>query len=206
MRTTAIPFALLFVACNSPTPAAPASPFPPSIEPSRAEDVLGPSLLHAAAAMLGTDATPDIRGVVRLLYGPTGCAAVSDGQGIGIRVAPYEPRASRIIAIDWTTTACTQPAPPTRTVSLIVSLRPPSAIYQIGSGGCWLLVNPDYVLVPTPTGILTQQGGWLNLRWTPTPDWAGRSVWAQCLVAAPGEAVQGHMLSPAVEIQVGSAL
>jgi hypothetical protein len=91
----------------------------------------------------------------------------------------------------------------------VLPSHPPRPFAPFGTPGCWLLVELDSVVaVQTtrdPGGIVWRDGGHVLFRWTPTPADVGTELRMQLVVAAPGENEAGWLISPAVEIVVGSA-
>lgn len=157
-----------------------------------------------AAAVLPVTVT----GTIRFLLAPAACRPV---HGVNpFPVLPREiPRVGREVAVTWATRACTLPPPPPAACWLVVSYRDPVPVdfSPFGAPGCWLMAALDQVVaVPTQTGSLVwRDGGYVLFRWTP-PAWAaGTRMILQLLVSAPGENAAGWLVSPAVELIVGSA-
>lgn len=156
----------------------------------------------AFAAMLGA-ATPQVVGRARVVYPRTACWSPTGNPLVRVRTA--QPKAGAVVAVDWSTVPTTPPAAPGYVCALFVSLAPsePLALGPWGAPGCWLLVPPQFVVLPQPGSWFTQEGGELRLRWTPEPWTVGRLWRLQLLVDAPG-APSGRLLSPAVELVVGN--
>ena len=165
-----------------------------------------PSLLGVVAA-LGL-AQPMV-GTVRLVTGESSCQCA--GGTLPYPVLPREiPRAGREVQITWATRACPIPDPPAAPCWLVASFNPPHPVPfgAYGTPGCWLLTEPDQlVAVPTtraPAGLCWREGGHVFFRWTPGASDVGTRLVMQLVVAAPGENRAGWLISPAVELIVGS--
>jgi len=120
-----------------------------------------------------------------------------------------EPRVGQQVVAEWTTRAC-QPFPADM-AWMIVSYRPqsnPVDFLWFGMPGCWLMVNLDQIIpISTGTNSLFSRGvdsGEIYLDFIPPTDMAGRSMWLQLLVAAPGENTVGFLASAALQIDFGS--
>ncbi|HEX5053480.1 MAG TPA: hypothetical protein VFZ65_17005 [Planctomycetota bacterium] len=162
--------------------------------------------VERALAALVTD---PVRGNIRIVHGPTSCQP-QHGVNPGIRPQWQEPRVGREIRIVWTTRACTMPPPPEDLALLIVSLSALPTAMPLAASGCSLLITPEYVMLPSfsPNAVLQREPGRgiISLNWTPDAGWVGRSLWSQLVVFAPGENSAGYLMSPALELYIGSAL
>jgi hypothetical protein len=174
------------------------------------EQVLGPNLLANAVASC---APPfGVRGSIRVLHGTTSCQATG---GVNPSVKPVwrEPRANAPIDVTWSTRSCPTPPAPDEAAWLLVSLRPlevPLNLSMWNAPGCSLLVNPDYLMMPStsPNSLLQRHvgTGMFTMHWIPDPGFVGHRVWAQLLVYAPGQTPGNYLLSPAIEVLIGSQL
>lgn len=153
---------------------------------------------------------PAARGAIRILPTPTVCQPAG---GVNPTVQPRmrEPRAGQPLEITWSTRAGSVPPPPDDMAWLFVSLETAgeqNTLSQWSTSGCALLVNPDFVMVPTsnPNSVFYRQPGTgtMRLHWTPSLSVAGQRFFSQLLVYAPGETPEGYLLSPAVEVQIGA--
>ncbi|MEO6596456.1 MAG: hypothetical protein ABIP94_17025 [Planctomycetota bacterium] len=149
-----------------------------------------------------------VRGNMRIVHGPTSCTPAG-GVNPGIRPMWSEPRVGQQLRITWTTRACPFPAPPDDLALLILSLSPYASPVLLAPAGCSLLINPEYVMLPSysPNAMLRREAGRgiIMLDWTPDSGWVGRSLWSQLLVFAPNENAAGYLMSPALELVIGSA-
>jgi len=191
--------ALLLAACAADPPR------PPLAETGRPIETLGaPSLLSLADAL---DLAPPQPRVLRLLHGPDSCRP-KNGVNPYVHLPPGRPRAGEPLAIDFVTRCGNLPPPPSAECWLIWSTRPidrPIDFSPYGMSGCWLLVQPDNVLLvppPRPGAMVCREGGVVRFRWASPV--LGTRLWMQLLVSAPGENVAGFLSSPAVEVWVGS--
>lgn len=177
-------------------------PSPNSVQATRAEDAFSAPLMRVLLAPLA--APSGVPGYIRL-FARSPCHT-ADG------VLPYvyprwrTPRAGTEIAVDWVTRAC-RPFPD-ELMLLAVSFRPaepgPADLSPWGHTGCWLLVNPDFLILPGPGSILSRdEPGRMSLRWTPGLEWIGQTVFAQALVATAA-GPNGWLVSPGIEIRIGS--
>jgi len=156
----------------------------------------------AFASLLGA-AAPQVVGRARVIYPRTACWTRRGNPLVAVRT--LQPKAGAVVAVDWSTVPTTPPAAPGYVCALFVSLTPsePLALGQWGAPGCWLLVPPQFVVLPQPGSWFFQDGGELRLRWTPEPWTVGRLWRLQLLVDSPG-APSGRLLSPAVELVIGN--
>ena len=189
---------IVLVACTAAPQDPPAAP---SL-PTRLRIETAPVGLLAAVVPV------PIVGTVRLLPAPAACRPAH-----GVNPLPVLPReipvVGREVAITWATRAGGIPQPPDVPCWLIASFSGPEPVdfSSFGAPGCWVLPKPEQVVaVPhAATGTVRQDGGHVLFRWTP-PAWAtGTQIMLQLVVAAPGENRVGLLVSPAVEIIVGSA-
>lgn len=209
-KVSAVIMAAMIAACSGgPQPGInPPHPFPAAIERTDLRGMLSTPSLQGVAAVLGL--AQSSAGTVRLITGPTACQ--SRGGTLPYPVIPAQvPTVGREIQVTWATRACPIPPPPSAACWIVASFRPihPVSFAAFGTPGCWLLVELDSVVaVQTtrdPGGIVWRDGGHVLFRWTPTPADVGTELRMQLVVAAPGENEAGWLISPAVEIVVGSA-
>ena len=154
---------------------------------------------------------PKVTGMVRSLHGRTACAAWSP---LPFLVAEQRPRVGQPWRIAFLTSACPVPAEPDWPMWILASFRHPPASYpldltQYGFRGCWLHLQPDFVIPSWPVvegdeqeGLLTRipERGRTLLHWTPPAGFAGLQIWFQVVVAGP----RGIALSHAVQVTIGS--
>ncbi len=204
-RHPALILALLAACSASPAPA----PAPISgARAVRAEDALSPPVVAYAAALLEDGGRR--YGVIREVLTKT-CCRPRSGVNPLVVLPKGEPVVGAPVKILWTTRAC---APyPADMAWLVVSHAAPRQQVDFsgfGMPGCWLAVNPDEIVaIPgnvTTLGMVRREAGRgeILLDWTPPSAMAGRSVWMQLLVAAPGENAAGFLSSTAIEIILGS--
>lgn len=190
---------LCYWACVA-SPAAPRNPL--DAAPVAPVEVLNEQPVDRLAYALSGDA-PRTLGYARIRYGKTACA--TRGGNPLPRIGTPQPRAGAVVAIDWSTVPTTPPAAPGYVCALLVSLEPsaPLALDPWGAPGCWLLVSPQFTVLPRPGSWFTQEGGTVRLRWIPEPWTVGRVWYLQLLVDVPG-APAGRLLSPAVDLLIGN--
>lgn len=112
------------------------------------------------------------------------------------------------LRVGWTTT----PTGPYRDAVVFLFVwfdeARPTDLTPFGYPGCalWAPLDPKryFTLIPNKGGLLTNEAGRVDLRWTPGPEFRGRKVYTQLAVYSPGSNVQGWLLSPGLEIWVGS--
>ena len=198
---------LLLAACA----AAPlAVPEPPEIIRSG----LGSSLLDdldAPSAMGLLDSIGVLAptaGLVRILHGNTACQPKGG-------VNPYVHLPSRMPCAgeEFTVLFVTRHGGngPDVPAWLMMAHRPieaPVPFGPYGLPGCQLLVQPDASILCVPgewrSGLLSRNRGQIRFTWTP-PAWTvGTSLFMQLLVSAPGDNKGGFLVSPGVEVIVGS--
>lgn len=179
---------------------------PESIFLTDAFDKAGSFVRKLAASMF---VDPQARGAFHILRSSSVCQPAG---GVNPTVQPRwrEPRVGEQLEVTWSTRAGSVPPPPDDMAWLFVSLEANSeqtAPLSWSASGCTLLVNPDYVMVPSydPNAMLHRVPGTgtIVLRWTPIPAVAGQRFFSQLLVYAPGETTAGYLLSPALEVQIG---
>lgn len=206
----AVAAVLLLCACAG-RPVEPAGtsvlPAPLAAAPTRdlAQDLAAPSLRGLLANL---DVLPTTTGLVRMLHGPTACAP-KGGVNPYVVLPDRMPRVGERLELRFVTRHGGNA--PSTNCWLISSFRPmPAPIdwTQFGLRGCWQLVNAEGVLlVPTaatPGGVVWRDRGDVWFGWTPPVGATGTRLWLQLLVASPADK-GGFLLSPAVEITVGSA-
>ncbi len=103
-------------------------------------------------------------------------------------------------AIEW------MPPRVTRLVAVLASTRALTTPVSLGPSGCWLMVHPDFVMVPQAGSMLTYNGpaGALTMTLVPPAALAGTTFYLQALVAIPGVNDLGHVLSPRLEVEIGT--
>lgn len=147
---------------------------------------------------------------IEWIYASSSCAPAS---GVNPFLWPQRttPRAGELVRVDVTTRAA--PPWPADLVWLVVGFSPAAPVDLAGEGmpGCWLLVRPDYV-VPVPAdiearGIVNRVAGdgLVQVAWTPPASMAGRSIWLQAFVAAPGENRAGVLSTHGLKLTIGAA-
>ena len=204
------PFVLLcgLAACSAPAPF-PIFPLPPWLQSTPATfESMQPTTL---AALL-TDAPVSTAGWSRVVHGPTACVGIGTNPEVLVD-PPREPRAGQPWRVHWSTRSGTTAMPVEATV-LLVSLLP--TVQQVDLGpygalGCWLLVNRDYALTPTwqlvspgPNDPFFQQGGEIFWVQVLPASFAGITLRCQLVVRAIGANAAGYLLSPMLEVHVGS--
>jgi len=152
---------------------------------------------------------PFVHGRSRMMHAPTPCDVPTfsvGGPGAPYFVTSGIPRAGVPFQVDWTTKPTGPGALPTWPALLLISLNPsvPVPLDVVGGPGCHLMVEPDYIMVPKPGSILTQNGGCVRLDWTPNHGLVGAEFYAQLLVNSPGINAGGFLVSPALHVQIGS--
>lgn len=168
-----------------------------------------PVLPVAAPAPILVAPPPFVHGRSRMLHAPTPCDVPTfsvGGPGAPYFVASGIPRAGVPFRVDWTTKPTGPGTLPTWPAMLLISLDPslPVSLEVAGGPGCYLMVEPDHIMVPKPGSILTQSGGCVRLDWTPNHGLIGTDFYAQLLVNAPGINAGGFLVSPALHVQIGS--
>lgn len=139
---------------------------------------------------------------VRVTFPPTPCRS-DDG-------VPYvwfsgRPKVGEPFHVTWTTRPTEPPDYPVYPGVLIVALTPsrPGSLSWWGAPGCWLMVNPQFVLAPSQTGNFHQQGGRFLLDWTPGAGLLGQSFYCQLAVNDRSN-LAGWTLSPMLELTIGN--
>lgn len=200
--------AAYWAACTATPPVPTLPPDPLAAALSRAPspvDVLNENAAASVmAATLGPAPAPTLVGRVHIVGGESACA----GPGNPLPwIGTPRPKAGSVMAIDWTTAPTTPPALPPLPAALLVSLDTPFQPLRLdpwGATGCWLLVAPQWTIVPQPGTWFTQEGGRLRLRWTPDAWTVGRVWRMQLVVDGVQGAPSGRLVSPMVELVVGS--
>lgn len=209
---------LLVTGCSS-VQDPPAVPVPGPVvaaDDARLEALLEPPLVPWALAMLDVPHRRPQVGQVRRLHGKTHCKA-----GIPLPYLLPDPRPP-VVGQDWQCTLVSSvsslPAEPDWFMWLVVSTQPPAPglpaeLSPIGLPGCVLHQNPE-LLLSIPPGAHRQSGAFLVwreaergrafLRWRPQPGMAGRKLWLQLLVHAPGRSPGGFLTSYGLELAVSS--
>lgn len=195
-----VAWALLIRACTSwPPPPAPAVV---------AEEILPPE--RTLAAWIAPEA-PRVTGMVRPLHGKTPCAGWSP---LPFVVADPRPRVGRPWRCSFLSSACPVPAEPDLPMWILASFREPPDTYPLDLGkygfkGCWLHLQPDFVIPSWPAvegdeqdGLLVRspERGRTVLTWTPPAGTAGMRMWLQLVVAGR----QGFAVSHAIRVTIGS--
>ncbi|MFY9341472.1 MAG: hypothetical protein WAT39_03205 [Planctomycetota bacterium] len=164
-----------------------------------AEFFAPPSLAGRLAAAI---AVPDVFGLCRVVQPPTRCIYNGPVPVPLIETAGMRPVAGQPFTATWAIDWTLPPAP--RLVSVLASTRPLATPVAIGAD-CWLMVHPDFLLVPDGNLLRYEpQDGALRLSLVPPPALAGSVFYLQCLVAVPGGNTIGHVVSPLLIVEVGS--
>ncbi|MCB9878307.1 MAG: hypothetical protein H6835_11975 [Planctomycetes bacterium] len=156
-----------------------------------------------------TPPPPLVVGRARRLRSPSPCDVppfVQGGPGVPYFVVEAAPRAGHPFRVQWSTKPTSPTDMPAWPAMLFVSFEAiaPVPLDAVGAPGCHLQVLPEFVLLPMVDSILTQQGGRVNLDWTPAASLIGQDFYSQLLVFEPGVNGAGFLLSPALHITVGS--
>lgn len=168
-----------------------------------------PMLVGAGAwsSLEGSAGAGAAQGHIRYVFGATCCNPVG-GVNPYVHLPARPPRVGEELVVVFVSRHG-WPAPPDVPMWLIVSqtaIQEP--LERFGLGSCMLLVKPDTVVaVPAGQhGVLTRRSGegWVEFRWVPPPWSAGARFFAQLLVSSPDDR-GGYLLSPAVDILIGSA-
>ncbi|HEB54028.1 MAG TPA: hypothetical protein ENI87_12305 [bacterium] len=151
---------------------------------------------------------PPAYGRARMIHAPTPCDVPTfapGGPGAPYFVADGLPQEGQPFRVEWTTKPTSPGALPAWPAVLLVSfeLATPLPLDTVGAPGCWLMVEPDYIMVPQYGSILTQAGGSVRLDWTPNQSLVGSEFYAQLLCAASGVNAGGFLVSPALHVVVG---
>jgi len=198
---------LLLAACS----AAPLAPLPPeSLRAGLASTLLDDLSAPNAMGLLDSiGVLAPTTGLVRMLHGDTSCQPAH-----GVNPYVHLPRnvptvGEQFIILFTTRHGGNGPNDP---AWLLCSHRPIDAAVPFGPygmPGCQILVQPDSTLYCAPgnwrNGMLSRERGEIRFTWTPAAWAAGTPLFMQLLVAAPGENRGGFLVSPGVEIVVGSA-
>jgi len=174
-----------------------------------AESALSPPTARALYAALGGG--PQVFDGYRMIV-PRGPHCQWAG-GTPVVIPPKPPiRVGRPSRVEWVLDWI---GPPSRTVSadgitlpravsVLASFQPLEQPVTVASK-CWLLVRPDFVLVPNGEWLrYDAERGRVILDWVPPTGMAGLSVYLQLLVAVPEANAIGHILSLGIELHVGS--
>lgn len=175
---------------------------------------LGTSDAHAArplpaAPPVHSPPPPHTWGLARRIHPPTPCDVPTwseGGPGAPYVVADGVPRVGQPFQVEWTTKPTVPGEPPAWPALLLISfeLTAPTSLTPLGAPGCYLLLEPEYIMTPHSGSILTQTGGRLRLDWTPKPGLVGQHFYAQMLCHAQGVNAGGFLVSPVLHAIVGS--
>lgn len=190
-RGGALPLGLLglvFACCTQPSPGL----VPPFDQGPKT--VAGRTL---AAVIAG-----EHHGVVRVVQPPTRCR--SGTHAVPVPIVSTLPVVGKPFTVTWAI-EWMQPRT-TRLVAVLTSTRPLAAPVSLGPSGCWLMVHPDFVMVPQANTMLTYTGpaGALTMSLVPPAALNGTTFYMQALVAIPGVNDLGHVLSPRLEVEIGT--
>lgn len=139
----------------------------------------------------------------------SGCRPADPVMGSPVVIVDGFPTAGRPFRVLWTVNP-TAPYDADRPAMLLVSIGPAESVRldPVGMPGCVLSVgtSPDrlFSVLPRVGTPLTQDGGRVWLHWTPPAEFAGLEVRLQLAVVSPGQTDTGWLLSPAVELWIGS--
>lgn len=188
-------FALLLAACSAPA-------VPEMLQPP-------PSRLVLSA--VGAGATEP---ACRILYGRTSCQWSGPNPVVVPRALP---RVGDELVVRWQLSVV-PPAPALITpdgvtvwpeVVLLASTRPLAAPLPAGGAapGCWLLVEPDILIVPQIESWLAydRAAGAVTMRWVPVAGQEGQDLYCQLVVMIPTANPLGMISSAGLHLRVGSA-
>ncbi len=198
--TTADPFAKLVG--RVPTAAMPAK--------------LDPTMLERAQTFATmTLATRRERGVARE-FGPLLESCRWNGPNPVIVGPRTEPRVGTPLVVSWQLSCVSPPplvidangetSPPI--VVMLMSFSPmETPVGSEAAPGCYLLVNPEHLLAPQPTGWLRYDSGrqLVTLDFTPASGLEGVSIFTQLLVIRPDANKAGMIVSKGLELHIGQA-
>lgn len=181
-----------------------ATPDPVPLPPPFGQQADAQALLQPRTAAATTN---DTHAGFRILG--SNCHSQIPGQGNPLVHCYKRPIAGQPLEIAWTV----NPTPPyetNRPAWLLVWFDEanPTDLTTFGYDNCtlWGPLNPKrmHALLPAAGSILTQQGGTVRLNWTPPGAWVGKRTFCQLAVASPGANAKGWLLSPALQLQIGS--
>lgn len=119
-----------------------------------------------------------------------------------------EPRVGTELQVAWQLSAA-QPPPGTPAVAVLLSFSPLDNPVGFGAiaPGCWLLVNPEHILIPAADGWLRYDTtvGIVTMQFTPVPGIEGVSLYTQLIVAMPQANQLGYICSLGLQINIGVA-
>lgn len=151
----------------------------------------------------------NVVGRARRLRSPSPCDVppfVQGGPGVPYFVVEGTPRAGQPFRVQWSTKPTSPSDMPAWPAMLFVSFEAvdPVPLDALGAPGCHLQVLPEFIMLPSAGSILTQQGGRVNLDWTPSASVVGQDFYSQLLVFEPGVNGAGFLLSPALHVTIGN--
>lgn len=196
------------VACVAPTP-----PLPSLVQQASQRFPEAPPV--AAAVLEGDGATaPSDKfgkaGRYRVLHAASACEnPLRQGAPLVWPDRSAPPTVGEPTRVQWTATP-SAPFVDTPQAVLLVSFgrREPILLTDAGYPGCWLHVDPDprnlFTIMPAAGSTLTHDGGRIWLHWTPPAALAGVEIVAQLIIATPGANPGGWLLSPGLEMWIGS--
>jgi hypothetical protein len=150
-----------------------------------------------------------VYGLARRIHPPTPCDVSpfsEGGPGAPYVVAEGVPHVGQPFHVEWTTKPTVPGEPPAWPAMLLISfeLTSPTSLAPMGAPGCYLMLEPEYIMTPQAGTILTQSGGRLRLDWTPKPGVLGQYFYSQMLCYAPGVNAGGFLVSPVLHTIVGN--
>ncbi len=177
---------------------------------STAERELGASMFGRLVALVAGD-QERLVGQELLLHGASVCEC-SIGVLPMVWASHQEPRVGVPYRCQWTTLALSAPNDWPALLLLQTAGEPVSAdLTWAGLAGCWVHVDLAHARLIAPEARddawlhrPPEDGGRIELRWTPSAEWAGRSVTMQLVVLVPRDvAASGILLSPGLQLTVG---
>lgn len=203
---------IFLAACSAGPGNQPPPPMLTPRDPVPAQQAFTPPQTMAAARVDGLQPRTTTIASYSIYTGRTVCHA-EDG-----RLTPFidclngQPP---MVGVPWEVIAWTraQPAPDTEMAWLMVGWRPLAAPVDYsnqGMPGCMLLMYPE-AWVQIPVGYndgmisrLTGTPGRIALKWTPTADAMGKTIWLQLIVADPTANRVGLLTGAAMRATIGS--
>lgn len=136
------------------------------------------------------------------------CATGGRGNPLVLPDRSMQPAAGDPLRVLWTTTPIGPfPSSPAYLLVSFGDVQPIELPSSAGFLGCTLHVDPRksnlFALMPRPGSVLTQDGGRVELNWTPPASFAGLEINMQLLAHAP-DADGGWLFSPGLELWIGS--